>query len=193
MIPEPSCTGSGSTWRRAILILSKYGCCVLCIQGGLNGQQRCYNSGVAGYCDIINWWETRNVVNITRIKWTSHVLGKHPSATLDYEYKIPGKLWLFAGIDLHSGTATERVSRAHIIDNFISFMKKLNLHITVKSGWGLYSTTSGCIYMKKKNTCWQCQTGSSLYSHRSRSRDLYQYINKINRSLIIFRWEYKWI
>ena len=54
------------------------------------------------------------------------VPGKHPSVTRDYEYKRLGTLSLLAGIDLHTGSVTETVSRTHNSDDFISFLKKLD-------------------------------------------------------------------
>ena len=54
------------------------------------------------------------------------VPGKHPSVTRDYEYKRLGTLSLLAGIDLHTGSVTETVSRTHNSDDFILFLKKLD-------------------------------------------------------------------
>lgn len=54
------------------------------------------------------------------------VPGNHPSVTRDYEYRRPGTLSLLAGIDLHTGSVTETVSRTHNSDDFISFLKKLD-------------------------------------------------------------------
>lgn len=54
------------------------------------------------------------------------VPGKHPSVTMDYEYRRLGTLSLLAGIDLHNGMVTETVSRTHNSEDFISSLKKLD-------------------------------------------------------------------
>ena len=55
------------------------------------------------------------------------VPGKHPSVTRDYEYRRLGTLSLLAGIDLHTGIVTEIVSKTHTSDDFIEFLKKLDI------------------------------------------------------------------
>lgn len=55
------------------------------------------------------------------------VPGKHPSITRDYEYVRRGTISLLAGIDLHTGTVTEITSRTHNSDDFIAFLKKLDI------------------------------------------------------------------
>ena len=55
------------------------------------------------------------------------VPGKHPSVTRDYEYRRLGTLSLLAGIDMHTGIVTEIVSRTHNSDDFIEFLRKLDI------------------------------------------------------------------
>ncbi len=54
------------------------------------------------------------------------VPGKHPSVTRDYEYVRHGTVSLLAGIDLHTGRITERISDSHKSKDFVQFLQTLD-------------------------------------------------------------------